>query len=399
VPRFEPFTGVRYDLDRVAVQDVVAPPYDVIGPEEQRQLEERSPYNVVRVELPRDEPDRDRYDAARCRFDEWLASGVLRPDAETGFYMYAMGHHDDAGRPRQTMGVIGALGLSGTGDGDVLPHERTMPKARDDRLDLLRSCRANLSPIWGLSLASGLSDLCRPDGPPLARCTDADGVHHRLWRMSGPGAIEAVTSTVASAPVVIADGHHRYETALAYRDERRAASGGAPGPHDLIMALLVELADDQLSVAPIHRLVTDLPDGFDPLPTLAAAFDLTDGVVPGPDLPDRARHAGALALVTRGNRAWLARPRPGHADPDLTDAGLLDEVLSGWPPHATSYPHRADDVLAAVGDGRAQLGLLLRPPTVAQIAATARTGRRMPQKTTFFQPKPRSGMVFRRLDE
>src|SRR4029077_1915435 len=130
-----------------------------------------------------------------------------------------MGFHDESGRPHQTSGVIGALELAVPGEGDVLPHERTMPKPKGDRLDLMRSCRANISPVWGLSLAEGLSALCEPSGPPTARCTDDDGVHHRIWRLEQPAVLEAISAAVGGAPVVIADGHHRYETALHYRDE------------------------------------------------------------------------------------------------------------------------------------------------------------------------------------
>ena len=153
MPGFEPFAGIRYDGEKVALDKVVAPPYDVIGPDERHHLEERSPYNVVHIDLARDEPERDRYTAARCRFDDWLAAQVLVADLEPAFYVYRMGYHDPDGRPRQTSGVIGALELSVPGEGDVLPHERTIPKPKDDRLNLLRACRANLSPIWVLSLA------------------------------------------------------------------------------------------------------------------------------------------------------------------------------------------------------------------------------------------------------
>jgi uncharacterized protein (DUF1015 family) len=239
VPRFEPFAGVRYDLDRVELDDVVAPPYDVIGPDDQLALEARSPYNIVRVDLAREEGGRDRYATARSLFDEWLAGGILRADPEPGFYAYGMGYHDTEGNSRQIVGVLGALEVVAPGEGDVLPHEETQHKIRDDRLRLLRACRADLSPIWGLSLAEGLSELCSGgQGAPVARCTDDEGVHHRLWRLSQPAVIEAITTTVGSAAVVIADGHHRYATALAHRDERRAARGGPGGDEDLVMALI-----------------------------------------------------------------------------------------------------------------------------------------------------------------
>ena len=275
MPRFEPFAGVRYDPTRVDLDDVIAPPYDVIGPDERARLEARSPWNVVRIDLSEPEGGRDRYDNACHLFYEWLDQGVLVADEEPSFYVYRMGFHDEQGRPRQTAGVIGALELSVPGQGDVLPHERTMSKPKDDRLNLMRACRANLSPVWGLSLAMGLSSLCELPGPPVARGTDEEGVHHRLWRISQPGVVEAIASAVASSPVVIADGHHRYETALAYRDEQRAAGSGA-GPHDLLMAYIVELSDEQLTVRPIHRLVSGLPAGVDLVDALSPYFDAFD---------------------------------------------------------------------------------------------------------------------------
>jgi len=400
VPRFEPFAGVRYDPTRVDLDDVIAPPYDVIGPDERARLEACSPWNVVRIDLSEPEAGRDRYDNACHHFHEWLDAGVLVADEEPSFYVYRMGFHDEQGRPRQTSGVIGALELSVPGQGDVLPHERTMSKPKDDRLNLMRACRANLSPVWGLSLAAGLSSLCELPGPPVARGTDDKGVHHRLWRISQPGVIDAIASAVMSSPVVIADGHHRYETALAYRDEQRAA-GAAAGPHDLLMAYIVELADEQLTVRAIHRLVSGLPANLDLVDALSPFFDPFEaGPVSGAaSLPARMVDAGALALIRR-DQTWLLRPRP-DAFTDGVDAALdssrLAAALDALPDHNIAYQHGVDAVVAAVEKGDAQAGFLLRPATVAQIAAAARARRRMPAKTTFFYPKPRTGLVFRRL--
>jgi uncharacterized protein (DUF1015 family) len=399
VPRFEPFAGVRYDLDRVDLDDVVAPPYDVIGPEAQAALEARSPYNVVRVDLPREEGGLDRYSTARRLFDEWMAAGVLRTDPEPGFYAYRMGYHDPDGASRQIVGVLGALEVSAPDEGDVLPHEETQHKVRDDRLQLLRACRADLSPVWGLSTAEGLTDLATgAPGAPVARCTDEEGVHHRLWRLTQPAVVEAITATVGSAPVVIADGHHRYATALAHRDEVRAA-GRTPGGEDLLLALVCELTDGQASVRPIHRLVTGLPDDFDVVAALEPFFE------PSPAssidlLPDQMAESGGLGLVLRPDRACVLIPRTvngaGGGDPP-PDAALLDDALATLPAHSLAFDHSLDAVVASVASGQASAGVLLRPVDVRQIAATARAGRRMPTKTTFFHPKPRTGMVFRRL--
>ena len=394
--RFEPFAGIRYDPSAEGLEAVLAPPYDVIDDEERARLVALDPHNAVRLEVPADEAGRDRYAAAAALLAEWLAEGALVADAEPAFYAYRMGFTDEAGRPRQTTGVGGALGLGGD---DVLPHERTMPKPKSDRLDLLRATRANLSPIWGLSLAEGLTALCEVAGPPDARAS-VDGVHHRLWRVTQPGVVGAVSEAVASAPVVVADGHHRYETALTYRAERRAANGERPGAYDAVMAFVVELAPDQLDVRPYHRLLAGLPPGTDPAAVLGGGFVVEPGPDPWADagaaLAARMAEVGALGLVT-AEGAFTLRPRPetdAAADDDL-DSARLDVALGALGAHELAYEHARAAALRAVADGRAQAAVLVRPATVDQIAAAARERRRFPSKSTFFAPKPRTGLVFR----
>jgi uncharacterized protein (DUF1015 family) len=210
--------------------------------------------------------------------------------------------------------------------------------------------------------------------------------------------VEAISATVGSAPVVIADGHHRYATALAHRDEVRAARGGAQGDEGLVMALVCELTDGQASVRPIHRIIADLPDDFDVVAALEPFFEPSEADA-GPALPERMEEAGGLGLVLPGDRTWLLVPRgAGDAAGDPPpDAALLDRALATFPAHTLAFDHSADSVVGAVAGRRASAGVLLRPVDVRQIAATARAGRRMPTKTTFFHPKPRTGMVFRRL--
>jgi uncharacterized protein (DUF1015 family) len=291
-----------------------------------------------------------------------------------------MSFTDEAGRERATTGVLGALTLERPGEGGILPHERTTPKARSDRLDLLRTTKANLSAIWGLSLAGGLSALLEPTGDPLVDFTDDDGIRHQAWRLDDPAAVEAVGAAVASAPVVIADGHHRYETCLAYRDEAPADVTGAGAT----LCFVVELVEDQLTVQPIHRLLAGLPAGFDVAAALAGTYEVGE---PAPV------EAGELALVT----AEGTRPLRTLVDDGTLDTVRLDEALAALPPHDVAYQHGVANVAAAVADGRADAGVLLRPVTVAQIEAVADEGERMPPKTTFFWPKPRTGIVFRSL--
>jgi uncharacterized protein (DUF1015 family) len=392
VPRFEPFQGLRYDPGVVRLDQVIAPPYDVIGSAERTTLAHRSPFNSVRVELPEPDLQRalDRYQVAADLFSSWVEKWILVPDRAPSFYPYRMTSPDG----RTSTGVIGALGV---GDDDVLPHEQTMPKPRSDRLDLLRATGANLSPIWGLSLTAGLSSLISPKGEPAGDAFDDDGVRHQIWVVDDPLAVEAVRQAVDSSPVVVADGHHRYETARTYRDE---VSHGVPGPYDYVMALVVELADEQLTVGAIHRTLTGLPDGTDLLAAFGRWFDTLHAGQASHRVVGALERTQSLALVTPEG-AWLLTPRSDAyeaAGSDL-DASLVDLVLADLPAHESTHRHTWEEAFGAVESGEAQAAVLLRPVTVAQIAEWASVRRRMPPKTTYFSPKPRTGMVFRRLED
>ena len=414
MPRFAPFPGLRYDPQLVRLADVVAPPYDVIAPQERAELQSRSPYNSVGIELPDAMAGLDPYQAAAKRVADWQARGVLRRDPTARYYGYQMTYTDPTGRQRRTVGVIGALGLEPPGNG-IFPHERTTPKAKSDRLQLLQATGLNTSPIWGLSLAKGLSDeLIAPEPVPQGTApdaaadpdlaVDADGVAHRAWPITDPDTIARITEAVSAAPVVIADGHHRFDTALTYQQQRAAEAapgpdaGGTEGPQGM-MALIVELVDDQLSVQGIHRLLSGLPVDLDLVAALSAFFDVapTD---PGAPILDRMAEAGAMGLLTPAG-AWLLEAKPGTIDAaaqDL-DSSRLEVALAALPPHQVVFQHGYDWAAGAVASGEAQAAVLLRPVTVEQIAATARGGERMPPKTTFFWPKPRTGFVFRQVED
>ncbi len=399
MPRFEPFKGLRYQPARAPIAQVIAPPYDVISSAERTHLATRNQANAVLVELPEADLSggRDRYAVASDLFTRWQAEGIIAAEEAPSLYPYRM--TDPSGRA--TTGVIGALGLAEPGaESDILPHEQTLPKPKSDRLDLLRATRANLSPIWGLSMASGVTATFDPtDDEPVFDAYDDDGVRHQIWVLSDPDAITAVGDAVAKAPVVLADGHHRYETARAYQAECRAANGGRPGSHDLVMALVVELSEDQLTVGAIHRTVSGLPEDFDLVGALSQWFD----VVRAGEADDRTlgalADANSLAMVTGGG-AYLLLPHPEiQEEPgnDL-DSNLIASVLSALPPHEVMHRHSVGEAMEALADGEGQAAFLLRPPTVKQIDEWANERRRMPPKTTYFSPKPRTGMVFRSLD-
>lgn len=397
MPGFSPFRGVRYNAEGGFVDDVIAPPYDVISATDREALVARSEHNAVRLELPAEEGGRNRYEVAATLWQQWHDERVLVADDEPAFYAYRMGFHDETGRARQTTGILGALHLEAPGKG-ILPHERTTAKDKADRFDLIRKVRANLSPIWALSPTEGLSALATTEGPPDTRATDTSGVHHRLWRLTAPAVLEGIADAVASNPVLVADGHHRYEIGLAYQAEVGAAGDSSRG-QDRILAFVVELAEEQLSVRAIHRLIKGLPDGFDFLAALEPYFEAFETTPADDTILSRMDDAGALALVTTSG-TWLLRPRPETIDAaghDL-DTSRLDVALATLPAHDLTFQHGWDLVTGAVSSGAAQAGVLLRPATVGQIAAISHGGERMPPKTTFFYPKPATGLVFRNLD-
>ena len=394
MPRFEPFIGIRYDTATLDPALVTAPPYDVISPTNRAALVASAPTNVVRIDLPIDGDD--PYGDAAQQFAQWRSEGVLIEDPQPSFTVYRMDAPNENGIIGHTTGVIGAMELTRPGEGDILPHEFTTPKAKSDRLDLLRSTRSNLSAVWGLSPARGLTALLESSEAPLCRF-EADGVTHSVWRITDTARIDAIRAAIGSAPIVIADGHHRYETSLAYRDERRASDGNG-GQADAVMTFVVELVEDELDVGPIHRLLAGLPEGFDFRAAFDPFFEIEAFAFNDAPTVRRIQELGGLVLVLPGD-TWLLRPRPEtiSATRDL-DSSRLDLALASLPDHTLVYQHGVEHIRSAVDSGAAQAGVLLRPVTIDQIIEIAKGGEKMPPKSTFFAPKPRTGVVFRSID-
>ncbi|MEW6477468.1 MAG: DUF1015 domain-containing protein [Actinomycetota bacterium] len=414
MPDLFPFPGLRYQLGALDADlgALTAPPYDVIDEEGRARLEAAHPHNAVRLILPRDVEPGDRYRQARATFDAWQAEGVLAPD-EPHLYVYRMTFTDEAGAPRRMTGVIGALELAPLDAEEVVPHEKTLPKAKSDRLELLRAVRANLDPVWALSPAEGLSALFEPviaAGGAAASCVDEDGVEHCLFPIAGD-VVDEIRRMIGEAPLLIADGHHRYETALAYQEEQRAAGVEDPGA-DRIMALIVEMTDDQLMIRPIHRLLRGASAHF------KGKFNFVGDVAPmGANNPDNVKNLLAEMERTQsmglidGPGIALLTPKPAVLRPLLeslpkplhdVDAVLFNVMVNRMAASVeipeVDYRNDAFAVSALVAKGGADAAVLLRAPTVDQIAAVADAGARMPPKTTFFQPKPLTGLVFRSLD-
>jgi uncharacterized protein (DUF1015 family) len=399
VPDFLPFAGLRY-RGGPNLTSVVAPPYDVIDEEERARLEGTDPYNAVHLILPRPEPPTDAYDAAAARLAQWQSTSVLGRDPSPAFYRYEMQFTGAGGASRRTVGVIGALRLPEDGEAGVLGHERTLPKARSDRLALLRATRANLEPIWCLTLGTGLVEAGSPAAPG-AVAVDDDGTEHRLTPITDAEHLAAVRRLVASAPVVLADGHHRFETSCTYREQHPGDPGAAS-----IMTLVVELDETMLDVRPIHRLIHRAPP--DLRARLAATLTVEDR--PAAADPEGGDQSGddSMILVDRDGWARLGLTDRARSLVSETlsaelrgvDAARFDALIRPLLGDAElTYRHDAAAVAAIVAKGAADAAVLLRPVTVEQIRAAAFARIRMPEKTSFFWPKPRSGMVFRTLDQ
>lgn len=402
MPRFEPFAALRYSPDE-PLDDVVAPPYDVLSLADVDSLLARDPHNIVAIDVPLDRDGARRYELAARRMESWIAECVLRRDATPSLTLYRMEFTDETGRARHTVGVIGALEVVDEGADGVLPHERTTPKAKTDRLDLTRATRCNLSPVWGLSLTVGLTDLLREPGELVGQCTDEHGVVHRVERVDEPDRVTAISSAVAANAVLIADGHHRYAISRSYRDEVRAATGRADTDAELTMAYVAELVDQQLSIDPIHRVYRGI--SADALAARLAEF--CDAIEAGPITTRCAAEAidrGALCLVRPdGTGVWLTPRAQAFDGVRALDGAYLEHALddltgADGAPIDVTYQHGVQQVIDLLRAGEADAAVLIRPTSIDEIRRTAIERLLMPPKSTFFTPKLRTGLVVRPLD-
>ena len=402
VPRFEPFTALRYAPDE-PLDDVVAPPYDVLSLSEVDALLARHPHNIVAVDVPLDRDGTQRYEIAARRMQSWVDDGVLLRDALPSLTLYRMDFTDETGRDRHTVGVIGALEVVDEGASGVLPHERTTPKAKTDRLDLTRATRCNLSPVWGLSLTVGLSDLLLDPGESMGQSTDEDGVIHRVERIDDPMRVAAISAAVAGNAVLIADGHHRYAISRSYRDEVRAATGRLDTDAELTMVYVAELVEQQLSIDPIHRVYRGITaDGL--ASRLAAVCDVVEAGRVTARFAAEAIDRGAMCVVRPdGTGLWLTPRAEAFAGVRALDGAYLEHALVDLPgtdggPIDVAYQHGVRQVIELLDAGDADAAVLIRPTSIDEIRRTAIERLLMPPKSTFFTPKLRTGLVVRPLD-
>ena len=394
VPRFEPFSALRYSTSgRTDITPLTSAPYDVFDEDRRAEYAAMSPHNIVLVDYPIESDGDGRYAQSSTVLQSWISSGVVVEDASPTFSIYRMTFTDEAGRQRTTIGVIGALEVVDEGAGGVLPHERTTPKAKTDRLDLTRATRANLSPIWGLSLTAGLTKALEEPATVIAECVDEEGVHHVLERVDNPARIARISELVSSNPVLIADGHHRYAISRTYRDEVR--SSGGPIDAELTMTYVGELVQEQLSVAAIHRLYDVSPDAL--LAALTPFYDASDAGAVGPHTISEMDSKDCLCLVApNGTGTYLTPKENALSTVRALDSSRLEHALSSIE-HTVSYQHGVKEILSKVSSGAYGSAILIRPVSLTEIRRTADTGELMPPKSTFFTPKLRTGMVMRPL--
>lgn len=394
MPRFEPFQALRYG-STIDLNDVCSPPYDVLSDADRLALANKHQNNIVHIDMPL-APSGNAYEHAASVLTQWIGNGVLVHDDVPSFTLYRMQFTDSTGKPRNVVGVIGALEVVDEGAGGVLPHERTTPKAKTDRLELTRATDANLSPVWGLSLANGLSKLLSEPGELVGSVTDDLGVIHSVERVADGARIEAISSAISAQPVVIADGHHRYAISRTYRDETRERTGSKSSGAELTMTYVNELIDEQLSVAAIHRLYEGIS-----YKELAAAlspfFTITDADPVGPTTLSQMNNRSSLCLVAKTGRThWLTPIAEKFAGVRNLDSAYLEHALSNVQ-HEVRYQHGVTEVQHELQSSNATAAILIRPVSVAEIQRTANEGLLMPPKSTFFTPKLRTGFVLREM--
>jgi len=430
-----PLTPLRYDLAKLprGLGSVVAPPYDVISPGERATLAARDEHNVVRLILPQGEGDAKYAEAARL-LAKWREEGALVRDSQPAFY-----RHDQTfvppGAPAGTApirrrGFLALVRLVPFSERVVLPHERTLSGPKEDRLRLFRATRTNLSPGFMLYRdPAGALNAALETAEPLAQFSTDDGVQHALARVSNTDAVRAIVAGVARSTLLIADGHHRYETALHYSGEAAATPGALPrGEHRFFMTFLVNGDDPELVVFPTHRHVHSLPSfSFDDLtrradglfhvqalPKGADASVLVDALAlagkRGPSLVAAAGDGRAI-LLTLGAAADLAAhpilgARPAvlrRTDVTVLHAGILEPLLGITPEMQAAktnifYPQHARASLAELRAGKGQVLFLMNATPVTDVRQVAEAGEVMPQKSTFFYPKIPTGLAIHTLD-
>jgi uncharacterized protein (DUF1015 family) len=410
----QPLRALRYDLEKTGgLQPVVAPPYDVIDAEQRAELEARSPYNVVRIDLP--EGGEDRYQRAAELLDQWRQEGVVVQDQEPALWTLSQDYVGPDGQQRTRQGFFARVRVQAYGEGRIRPHERTHPGPKEDRLRLTRATRANLSPIFSLySDPAGSAWGALREAEPWAQTTDADGTVNRLGRVKDPAAIDHAVSALKDTELLIADGHHRYETARVYAEEI-----GGEGPHRYVLMCLVAIQDPGLTVFPTHRLIRGLTSEQQEAlaATLRQDFDIeelasTSELAPGPGTQVRVgyidSHFRRPYMLTLKDPAIADAALPGHAEPyRQLDTAVLEAVVLkgtlGMSDHdidelnGLGYARDFAQALELIEDATYDAAFFMAPTPVPRVHEVAAAGESMPPKSTYFVPKVGTGLLFNPL--
>ena len=407
-----PFRGLRYNQALASnLGDLLCPPFDVISAAEQQDFYRKSPYNIIRLEhgleLPDDTPQNNKYSRAATTLESWLRDGVLTAEEKPALYL----HQHYFRRQRHSFvrcNLLACVRLEEWERGIIKPHEFTRAAAKSDRLDLMRACRANLSLPMALYDDPGdkLAELLAGQGEPL-ETADTGEERHLVWAISQPDIVAEILGHLATQPLYIADGHHRYETALAYRDEQRLAHPGwsKDDAFNFIMMSLTNTADPGLLILPTHRLARGLSTtALEELKKrLAALFEAeTRPLEQAETALSRARRPGRIVLgLVEPGQFQLLRLRRGTASAQddsaikLLHQVILERLSSDL---GIAYSSNTGEAIGKVCSGEYQLAFLLNPTSAAEIMATCDAGERLPHKSTFFYPKPPTGLVIRRLE-
>lgn len=408
MPTVKPFHGIRYS-SQDDLGDLVCPPYDVITDVDQTKLHERHPNNAVRLELARTDDGAEKYRNVAQTFEDWLRTGVLRVEDEPALYVYRQDFQAEDGVRRRVVGVIGALELERFGqDSGVLPHERTMEGPIEDRLTLMRSCPVNISPIYAIYRGGGqlgpFFDSLE-HRPPSARFADEHSTLHRMWVITAPAEVEMLSIALGKGTLVIADGHHRYETALAYHEENRER----PGDHGAVMCFCVDGDVEDVVVLPYHRALKTTVSGKELSGRISEAYkarvvdvDVSDRVLEG-SLADHPflclmRDSGLLVELRADDVTEVVGNEPAawrRLDVVALHEVMLPKVL---PEGVDEFRFSKDRAVIEqlVSEGWTA-GVLLKALDAVQVFEVARSGARMPQKASYFWPKAITGLVFRSL--
>jgi uncharacterized protein (DUF1015 family) len=408
-----PFRGFLYDVSKVSVEDVLAPPYDIVSPELRESLYKKSPYNIVRIDFGKEElgdnESENKYTRARRCFDDWIKSGILIRSDKPSFYAYEVVYTIHKVRKRY-LGFLCLVKLEELGKGSIYPHECTHSTPKQDRLNLLKACEANISPIFSLykSPSNGISGVLSKTTltEPYLQAADVFGHLHRIWRIDRTEEIEIIRRELADKDVFIADGHHRYETSFEYWKEMsvRKRASSAKKSCDYTLMFLTNLIDEGITILPTHRLIKEIPEDivemlsrYFEIETITNDFDIRK------KLSDR---KNALGFFRKSEGVWHILTYKGqnlsgvHSNLREIDVIILHELILKkiLPTAEMGYEMDIAKALDQVNHGGYAAAFFLNPTKVEDVEKSALSSMRLPPKSTYFYPKLLTGLVLNKWE-